>query len=162
LGTGRLAVAALSAALLLATSAEARSPPVHVGVVLKGLDNPFFVAMYEGARAEVGRRHVVATFRAAADVDDAKGQAARARALVQGGKHDCYVLNPIGGDNLVPASEPTMPQPVSSLQRRCCRCSADTVRSRWWVDTRWAARRPLDERHSGATSKCRTRAGWFW
>ena len=103
MGTGRLAVAALSAALLLATSADAGSPPVHVGVVLKGLDNPFFVAMYEGARAEVGRRHAVATFRAATDVDDAKGQAARARALVQGGKHDCYVLNPIGGDNLVPA-----------------------------------------------------------
>jgi ribose transport system substrate-binding protein len=72
-------------------------------VILKGLDNPFFVAMYEGARAEASRRHVGASFRAATNVDDSAGQAARARALVRSGKHDCYVLNPINGTNMVPA-----------------------------------------------------------
>ena len=109
---GHVAVVA-AFALLLATSAGA-SPgvaeasatsiraSVRVGVVLKGLDNPFFVAMYEGARGEVGRRHVVADFRAATDVDDARGQAARTRTLVQRGNHDCYVLNPISGTNLIP------------------------------------------------------------
>jgi ABC-type sugar transport system substrate-binding protein len=76
---------------------------VRIGVILKGLDNPFFVALYEGARAEAGRRHVSASFRAATNVDDAAGQATRARALVRSGKHDCYVLNPINGTNLVPA-----------------------------------------------------------
>jgi ABC-type sugar transport system substrate-binding protein len=76
---------------------------VRIGVILKGLDNPFFVAMYEGARAEAGRRHVSASFRAATNVDDAAGQAARARALVRSGKHNCYVLNPINGTNVVPA-----------------------------------------------------------
>jgi ABC-type sugar transport system substrate-binding protein len=71
--------------------------------VLKGLDNPFFVAMYEGARAEVSHRHVVASFHAATGVDDEAGQTSRARSLVQSGKHDCYVLNPITPTNLVGA-----------------------------------------------------------
>jgi len=100
---GRVAVAALSLGLLFATSARASAAPVRVGIVLKGLDNPFFVAMYEGARAEVDRRHVVASFRAATNVDDLDGQAAGARSLVRRGKHDCYVVNPISGINLVPA-----------------------------------------------------------
>ena len=99
----RLAIPALLTGLLLATSAGAGSGPDRIGVVLKGLDNPFFVALYEGARAEAGRRHVVASFRAATDVDDAAGQAARARRLVQGGAQDCYVVNPLTGTNLVPA-----------------------------------------------------------
>jgi ABC-type sugar transport system substrate-binding protein len=98
-----LAVAALATGLLVTTTAAASPRPVRVGVILKGLDNPFFVAMYEGARAEAGRRHVSASFRAATNVDDAAGQAARARALVGSGKYDCYVLNPITGTNLVPA-----------------------------------------------------------
>ena len=59
--------------------------------------------MYEGARAEAGRRDVVASFRAATDVDDIAGQAAGARRLVQGGTHDCYVVNPITGTNIIPA-----------------------------------------------------------
>jgi ribose transport system substrate-binding protein len=88
--------------LLLTTAAGGASGPVRIGIVLKGLDNPFFVALYEGARAEAGRRDVVASFRAATDVDDVAGQAARARKLVQGGTHDCYVVNPITETNLVP------------------------------------------------------------
>jgi ABC-type sugar transport system substrate-binding protein len=99
----RVAIAALLTGLLLTTSAGAGSEPTRIGVVLKGLDNPFFVALYEGARAEAGRRHVVASFRAATDVDDLAGQAARARRLVQGGTHDCYVVNPITGTNIIPA-----------------------------------------------------------
>jgi ABC-type sugar transport system substrate-binding protein len=98
-----VAVAALATGVLVTTTAGASSRPVRVGVIFKGLDNPFFVAMYEGARAEAGRRHISASFRAATNVDDAAGQAARARALVRSGKHDCYVLNPITGTNLVPA-----------------------------------------------------------
>jgi ABC-type sugar transport system substrate-binding protein len=101
--SARLAIAALTAGLLLTTSAGAASAPTRIGVVLKGLDNPFFVAMYEGARAEAARRHVVVSFRAAADIDDTAGQAARARALVRSGTSDCYVVNPINGTNVVPA-----------------------------------------------------------
>jgi ABC-type sugar transport system substrate-binding protein len=99
----RPALAALSAGLLGVTAAGAGPEPVRVGVVLKGLDNPFFVAMYEGARAEAGHRRAVASFRAATDIDDTTGQAARARALVRNGTSDCYVVNPINGTNVIPA-----------------------------------------------------------
>jgi ribose transport system substrate-binding protein len=98
-----VAGAVLSGVLLLATPVGASSQPVRIGVILKGLDNPFFVAMYEGARAEVSRRHVNATFRAATNLHDTAGQSARARALVRQGRHDCYVVNPMTPTNLVPA-----------------------------------------------------------
>jgi ABC-type sugar transport system substrate-binding protein len=98
-----VAGAVLSGVLLVATSAGASAQPVRIGVILKGLDNPFFVAMYEGARAEVSRRHVSATFRAATNLHDTAGQSARARALVRQGKHDCYVVNPIAPTSLLPA-----------------------------------------------------------
>lgn len=76
---------------------------MRVGVILKSLDNPFFVAMYEGARAEAAHRHVAVTFRAAANLNDTAGQTARARALTRHGARDCYVVNPITPTNLVSA-----------------------------------------------------------
>jgi len=110
----RVAVAAVFAGLLLTVAAGARPAPVRVGVVLKALDNPFFVAMYEGARAEAARREVIASFRAPSDLDDIEGQAARARTLVRSGKSDCYVVNPINGTNVVPAFRGS-PQPVVNV-----------------------------------------------
>jgi ribose transport system substrate-binding protein len=71
-------------------------------VVLKPLDNPFFVAIYEGARAEASRRAVPATFRTVAANDDLAGQAAQVRALVAQ-RTGCYVVNSITGTNLVAA-----------------------------------------------------------
>jgi ABC-type sugar transport system substrate-binding protein len=94
--------ATVSALLLAASAAGAKPAPVRLGVVLKGLDNPFFVAMYEGVRAEAGRRAAVASVRAAMSNTDLEGQAALARALVAG-KKDCYVVNPITATNLVRA-----------------------------------------------------------
>jgi ribose transport system substrate-binding protein len=73
-----------------------------VGVVLKALDNPFFVAMFEGVRAETKRRGARASIHAATSDTDLAGQAARVRALIAG-KKDCYVVNPINGTNLIPA-----------------------------------------------------------
>jgi ABC-type sugar transport system substrate-binding protein len=127
-----VAVAVLSLGLVLTTSAGASSRPVRLGIVLKGLDNPFFVAMYEGARAEVGRRHVVASFRAATNVDDAAGQAARARTLVRNRKHDCFVLNPISGTNLVPAFR-GVKRPIVNVDSPIDRVAARRARMR--VDT---------------------------
>jgi ABC-type sugar transport system substrate-binding protein len=98
----RATAAAVSAFLLVASAAGAKPAKVRVGVVLKGLDNPFFVAMYEGVKAESGRRGVDASVRAAKDIADVAGQAALARALVAGRK-DCYVINPITATNLVAA-----------------------------------------------------------
>ncbi|MFL5962578.1 MAG: substrate-binding domain-containing protein [Gaiellaceae bacterium] len=94
--------ATVSAILLAANVAGAKSNKVHVGVILKALDNPFFVAMYEGATAEAGRRGAQASVRAANDNGDLDGQAAVARELVAG-KQDCYVVNPITTTNLVAA-----------------------------------------------------------
>jgi ABC-type sugar transport system substrate-binding protein len=92
----------VSVLLLAASAAGARPPEVRVGVVLKALDNPFFVAMYEGVSAEAGRRGADASVRAVKTNGDLGGQAALVRKLVAG-KKDCYVVNPIAANNLVGA-----------------------------------------------------------
>jgi ribose transport system substrate-binding protein len=107
-----IATAAVSA-VLLAGGVEAEvtrvraagaepAPVVRVGVVLKALDNPFFVAIYQGVRAEARRPNVRATVRSVTRGDDLAGEAAQVRALVADGS-DCYVVNPMTGTNLVPA-----------------------------------------------------------
>jgi len=73
-----------------------------MGVVLNALDNPFFVAIYEGARAEASRLEVRATVRSVTSNADLTGQAAQVRAVVAE-KRDCYVVNPITATNLVTA-----------------------------------------------------------
>jgi ABC-type sugar transport system substrate-binding protein len=75
---------------------------VRMGVVLNSLDNPFFVAMYEGARARATGLEVRAAVRAVASDADLAGQAAQLRALVAA-RQDCYVVAPITGANLVSA-----------------------------------------------------------
>jgi ABC-type sugar transport system substrate-binding protein len=76
--------------------------PVRMGVVLNYLDDPFFVAIYEGARAEARHLQVHATVRSVTRNADVAGQAAQVRALVAERK-DCYVVNPIAATNLVTA-----------------------------------------------------------
>ena len=71
-------------------------------MVLNSLDNPFFVAIYEGARAEATRRDVPAQVRSVTSNSELAGQATQARALVAERK-DCYVVNPITATNLVTA-----------------------------------------------------------
>jgi ribose transport system substrate-binding protein len=56
--------------------------------------------MYEGVRAEAGRRQARLSVRAAKSQADLKGQAAGLRALVAA-KKACYVVNPISGTNLI-------------------------------------------------------------
>jgi ABC-type sugar transport system substrate-binding protein len=98
----RVAISAVSAALLATGVAGAKPAPVKVGVILKGLDNPFFVAIFEGARAEAKQLGVRLSVSAAVGNADASGQARRARALVAS-SHDCYVANPLNVTNLVSA-----------------------------------------------------------
>jgi ABC-type sugar transport system substrate-binding protein len=69
---------------------------------MKALENPFFVAMFEGVTAEAKQRDARASIRAAKNDDDLAGQAALVRALVAG-KQDCYVVNPITSTNLIAA-----------------------------------------------------------
>jgi ribose transport system substrate-binding protein len=97
-----IAIAVAAAILLAGPAAGAEPGAVRMGVVLKGLDNPFFVAMYEGVKAEAGRRAAHTSVRAATGNADLEGQAALVRALVAG-REDCYVVNPITATNLVGA-----------------------------------------------------------
>ncbi|MEN3311378.1 MAG: ribose transport system substrate-binding protein [Actinomycetota bacterium] len=94
------ATVVVSALLLAGGVMGARPDPVRMGVVLKALDNPFFVAMYEGVRVEAKRRRVRTSVRAAASSADPAGQAAQARTLVNS-QQDCYMVNPISATNLV-------------------------------------------------------------
>jgi ribose transport system substrate-binding protein len=75
-----------------------------MGIVLKALDNPFFVAMYEGTRVEAGRRGVHATVRSVSSstITELAPQATQVRRLVAE-RPDCYVVNPIAATNLVGA-----------------------------------------------------------
>jgi ABC-type sugar transport system substrate-binding protein len=112
--TWPIATAAVSAALLAGGTVGAETAPVHhgaarakaapvrIGVVLNALDNPFFVAVYEGTRANATRLGVPATVRAVTNNADLAGQAAQVRALVAA-RQDCYVVAPITGTNLVTA-----------------------------------------------------------
>jgi ABC-type sugar transport system substrate-binding protein len=94
------ATAILSALLVAATTAGAAPAKVHVGVILKGLDNPFFVTLYEGVKTEASRRGAASAVRAATGDANRSGQARLVRELVAMGK-DCYVVNPITGTNLI-------------------------------------------------------------
>jgi ABC-type sugar transport system substrate-binding protein len=107
-----IATAAVSAVLVVrgAGGAEpapvravrADPAPVRIGIVLKALDNPFFVAIYEGARREASRREVRATVRSVPSSADVAGEAAQVRAVVAS-RRGCYVVNPITATNLVTA-----------------------------------------------------------
>jgi ABC-type sugar transport system substrate-binding protein len=103
-----IAITLLAAALLAARAGGsqrasiAAAPPVQVGFVIKALDNPFFLAMYEGARGETGRLGSRTTFRSVPSNADLDGQAAQLRAA-RAAHPDCYIVNPILATNLVRA-----------------------------------------------------------
>jgi ABC-type sugar transport system substrate-binding protein len=108
-----IATAAVSAALVAGSAlggerapvrigAAGAHPPVRMGVVLNSLDNTFFLAIYEGTRAEASRLGTQATVRSVISNAELTGQAAQVRAFVAERK-DCYVVNPITATNLVSA-----------------------------------------------------------
>jgi ABC-type sugar transport system substrate-binding protein len=73
-----------------------------VGVVIKGLDNPFFEAMEQGVRAAASERGADVQVRAATGLEDTAGQAAKLEGLAAQDL-DCYVVNPINQSNVVQA-----------------------------------------------------------
>jgi ribose transport system substrate-binding protein len=73
-----------------------------VGVVIKGLDNPFFDAMRQGVLAAARERMADVHVSAAIGLEDTAGQASKLEALIAQGL-DCYVVNPITQSNLVEA-----------------------------------------------------------
>jgi ABC-type sugar transport system substrate-binding protein len=70
-----------------------------VGVVIKGLDNPFFRAMKQGVEAAARERKADVRVSAATGLNDTAGQASKLESLVAQDL-DCYVVNPISGSNL--------------------------------------------------------------
>jgi ABC-type sugar transport system substrate-binding protein len=80
----------------------AKPAPVSIGVAVNYLEDPFFVAIYEGVRSEAERLGVHLTVRSVTSNAEFAGQATQLRALVAEG-HDCYVVNPITSTNLVAA-----------------------------------------------------------
>jgi ribose transport system substrate-binding protein len=80
----------------------AGSAPVRIGVVLNALDNPFWLAIYEGAGVAAAQRGVPASFRAVTSNADLADQAAQLRALVAA-REDCYAVGPITATDLVAA-----------------------------------------------------------
>jgi ABC-type sugar transport system substrate-binding protein len=74
----------------------------RLGVVTKGLDNPFFAAMQEGVRAAARERRAEVRLSAATGLADTAGQASKLEALVAE-ELDCYVVNPISQSNLAQA-----------------------------------------------------------
>lgn len=79
---------------------EKSSGPVKVGVMIKGLDNPFFAAMNDGVKAGATQSKADVKVQAAASLTDTSGQASKLEALI-GQKLGCYVVNPISQTNLV-------------------------------------------------------------
>jgi ABC-type sugar transport system substrate-binding protein len=74
----------------------------RLGVVTKGLDNPFFAAMQAGVLAAADERKADVRLSAATGLDDTAGQASKLEALVAE-ELDCYVVNPISQTNLAQA-----------------------------------------------------------
>jgi len=95
-------VSAVGSESASSSAAGSQSGSVRVGVILNYLDDPFFVAIYEGVRAEAARLGVQATVRSITSNSEFADQAAQLRALVAD-DNDCYVVNPITATNLVGA-----------------------------------------------------------
>jgi ABC-type sugar transport system substrate-binding protein len=74
----------------------------RLGVVIKGLDNPFFAAMQEGVLAAAHDRDAEVRLSAASGLEDTSGQASKLEALIAE-ELDCYVVNPISQSNLAQA-----------------------------------------------------------
>jgi ABC-type sugar transport system substrate-binding protein len=102
----RLALVAAVVAVLAAgcggSSSAHDGGGARVGVVIKGLDNPFFAAMKQGVTASARDRQADVRVSAATGLDDTAGQASKLEALVAQ-RLDCYVVNPISQSNLVQA-----------------------------------------------------------
>jgi ribose transport system substrate-binding protein len=97
-----LAVVALIAAGCGGDTGARERAGSGVGVVIKGLDNPFFAAMRQGVVAAASDRKADVRVSAATGLDDTAGQASKLEALIAEGL-GCYVVNPINQSNLLHA-----------------------------------------------------------
>ena len=120
-----LTIGIAAAAALLFTGVGGAGSPLQIGVALNGLDNPYFVAMYEGIKAEATRRGVKQSYRAPQSHSDVAGQTAEVRELVKSNK-DCYAISPLGPTHLVGALKGVR-RPVVFLDSSLDRAAARTM-----------------------------------
>jgi ABC-type sugar transport system substrate-binding protein len=71
-----------------------------LAAVIKGLDNPFFVALHDGLVDAARSRRVALRVEVPASSRDAEGQASRLESLASPAAA-CYVVNPINRSNLI-------------------------------------------------------------
>lgn len=108
-------IAAATGALLLAgcggssgngaTSSPTGGSSANVGAVIKGLDNPFFQYMESGIKEQAQTDGVPVSIQAATSITDTTGQAEKLTAMA-GQNYNCFIVNPISGNNLVQALAP--------------------------------------------------------
>jgi ABC-type sugar transport system substrate-binding protein len=77
-----------------------KQPTDSIVAVIKGLDNSFFADMRNGLVATAAHQRAQLRVDAAADVNDAAGQAARFQAD-QSAAATCYIVSPINATNLI-------------------------------------------------------------
>ena len=83
------------------SSSDAKSAKdANVGIVIKGLDNPFFQHMEDGIKAEGKKTGVKYKIQAAASITDTAGQADKLSNIANQ-DYDCFLVNPISGTNLI-------------------------------------------------------------
>jgi ABC-type sugar transport system substrate-binding protein len=96
------ALPALLAALVLSCGNDDTTQNAGVAAVIKGVENPFFVAMNDGLVATARAHDTRLRVATAASLQDTVGQAAKLDSLAA--EHvSCYVVNPINRTNLVQA-----------------------------------------------------------
>jgi ABC-type sugar transport system substrate-binding protein len=98
----RVVIAALIALGGIGCGGDSAHGDGGVGVVIKGLDNPFFAAMKQGVQAAANARRADVRVGAATGLQDTGGQASKLEALIAEGL-GCYVVNPINQANLLGA-----------------------------------------------------------
>lgn len=100
IGCAVLAAGALALTGCSSSGGSGSSGNGKVGVIIKGLDNPFFQTMKQGIDAAAKANGVSTTVQAAQSITDTTGQADKLNALA-GQDFGCFVVNPISGTNLV-------------------------------------------------------------
>jgi ABC-type sugar transport system substrate-binding protein len=118
---------ALLAALAVGCGGDDATHSEGVAAVIKGVENPFFVAMRNGL-VRAGEQHgVQLRLEAAASLEDTAGQAAKLESLAAG-HAACYVVNPINQTNLI-QSLAHIPEgtPIVNIDSPVAQDAADAV-----------------------------------
>lgn len=83
-----------------ASGEPATTGDAPIGIVIKGLDNPFFQFMEDGINDQAAATDADITIQAAASITDTAGQADKLTSLANQ-DFACYLVNPISGTNLI-------------------------------------------------------------